>query len=303
MGEGNGGLEALKTQWASGGWEDRREIWGKADAMVRAQLVLLRDDGALDAEGGRFYKEIIQDENETYFVRGHAALALSASPSSGTMIYLSGKMDRDTDGFDTSRYVRAMCAQSMGRNSDFVEAMPAKEREKVLSVLRKALDNDEPVVVENAIFALGQLHDEASAADMYAAARSKLAKPDPATGEMKARWETVALAFCEMGLNEKNAISTYIRVLEECQDFHVAERIREFAEELIMHSQFDGKKRLADALEIYGRKVQLSELAGDVDRPDSVVGAAVFRRRPSAVPPEKGPAAKPPPLPVKLRLG
>ncbi|MFA5412586.1 MAG: hypothetical protein WC350_04545 [Candidatus Micrarchaeia archaeon] len=306
----NGGLVAAKTKWAAGDWDCRREIWEGADAMLRAQLVLMCDDCALDAEGQRFYRELIERKdkdddrpNETYFVRGHAALALAASQNADAMLYLSGKMDRDGKDFDTSEYVRAMCAQSIGRNSDFVGSMQEKERERVLSILKKALDNDEPVVVENAIFALGQLHDEGSAADMYAVAQ-KLEKQCSGKGERGTALETVALAFCEMGLTETYAMAAYVRVLVECPDYHVAERVKEFVEEILMHSNLLGKERLAKALEVYGRKVQLSSIAGDLDKPDSVVGAAVHKRRASAVPPapELGGVAKPPPLPTKLRL-
>jgi hypothetical protein len=302
--EGGTDFELAKSRWELCGWTERRAIWNHADAMARAGLVLLRDEGTLDVEGVQFYKDLIESQEETYFVRGHAALALSVSQTRQTVLYLSGKMDRDAADFDTSQYVRAMCAQSIGRNSDFVERMPERDREKILSVLRKALDSDEPEVVENAIFALGQLQDKQSAADMYAAAVGKLSKPDQATGERKARWETVALAFCEMGLTETYAISAYIKVLEECPDYDVAEAVRGFVEEILMHSNFLGKERLAKVLEVYGRKVQLSFMAGDLERPDSVVGAAVHKRRASAVPPapEMGGSAKPPPLPVKLRL-
>jgi len=299
-------IEHAKAEWERNNWTERKILWQQTKAMpegamIRAQLILIRDEGPTRPEAEKFYRDVIEDHSETYFVRGHSALALSSSESEEAVFYLAEKMGRDSKNFDSSPYVRAMCAQALGRNALFIDGLPEAEKARICLILRKALDDDEPIVVENSIFALGQLHDHKATGDMFAATMSKLTDFNRATGEKKTSWETLALAFCEMGCTETFAILSYVKVLEESLDRMVAEKVGGAVDDLLLHSDFDGKIRLAAALKLFQRKAAFSNLVrmdGDEMRPDSVIGA-VFQR-PSFAPPERKSA--PPTAPIRLCL-
>lgn len=268
-----------KEQWKNGGWAERAELWGKVEPMMRAQLILIREEGPINEEGAKFYKSIMESRDETYFTMGGAALALGASRSKETIFYLASKMDKESENADGSEYVRGMCAQAIGRNAEFIEGFEDNEREALLSALRRMLGDESPVVVENAVFALGQMLDYESEGAIYLTTISKLWDEHPASGERKIRWETLALAYCEMGCTGPTALVAYLHVLEECPDEKVAGRVAETVEDLVANSDVDGKARLAKALDVYKRKSALSRMAMESGpyRVDSVIGA-VFEK-------------------------
>lgn len=277
----NGHFELMKKQWENGGWAEKAVLWNRAEPMVRAQLILIRGKGPMGEEGTKFYKTIMENRGETYFTRGGAALALGAGRSKETMFYLASKMDKESENADSSEYVRGMCAQAIGRNAEFAEGFGEGERMALISALRRMLEDESPLIVENAIFALGQMLDYESEGAMYFATISRLWDKDPSTGEKKIWWETLALAYCEMGCSKPTALVAYLHVLDECLDENVAGKVAETVEDLLMHSKIEAKERLAKSLNTYRRKSAFSKMVSGSDsyRVDSVIGAVFEKPR------------------------
>lgn len=244
----------VKEQWKNSGWAEKAELWGKAEPMMRAQLILIRGNGPINEEGVKFYKSIMESRDETYFTRGAAALALGASQSRETIFYLASKMDKESEKADSSEYVRSMCAQAIGRNAECIEGFEKKDKEAILFTLRKMLKDESPLVVENAVFALGQMLDYESEEAMYLSTISKLWNEHPTSGKRKVRWETLALAYCKMRCIGSRALIAYTHVLEECLDKKIADRVTETVEDLLANSNIEGKAKLAKALDVYRRR-------------------------------------------------
>ncbi len=277
-------------------FESLRRKWQDAEWQVRASLAI--EIGKLGTpEAENFLCAAINDKDETYFVRGFAALSLSRAKRNETIGLLSQKLNKDAIfNCDSSEFVRACCAQALGENAEFVIRVEREAKEGALAALRAALE-DEPTVVEKAIPALGRLGDRQSLGNMYRASKSKLIN---LKGEVD--FGPLAMALADMGITEPPALMIYRNVLEMSEEMETAEKLMEKVEALLREdASVDSDGALSSSLRVCKRKMELSRLAKSTGDSvvDSVLGrisSPVFRE--SKVPPPL-PGQK---TPAKLKL-
>ena len=263
-------FEALKSKWQDSEWQQRASL-----AMEMGKLGL--------PEAEMFLCGIL-DREETYFVRGFAALSLSNAKRKETVQILSSKLNKNAIfQCDSSEFVRACCAQALGANAEGITRMGQETRETALFSLRKALE-DEPSVVEKALPALGMLGDRQSLGKMYKATQEKLV-----TMEGKPDFCPLAIAMCAMGITEPHAVAVYTYVLEKSMDMEAVEKVLEKAENFLRDEpKIDVDGKFSSAIRVCRRKVEFSRLAKSksesfVDSVIGRVGTPIYRE--SKVPP------------------
>ncbi len=270
-----------------------KEKWEAAEWQAQASLALeIGKLGSPEAEG--FLAEVLRND-ENYFVRGFAALALSGAKSVESILLLAEKLNREAIfQCDENVFVRAMCAEALGKNAEGTRKVGGAAEELVFRILRKALD-DEPMVVEKAIPALGKLGDRDSVGRMYRATQEKLVALDG-----KIDLGPIALALCEMGLTEPRALGAYVKVLVESQNMEVAGTVMEKVGEFLRADPtIDINGKLSSAIRTYRNKCELAKAA---ERQGSYVDSVLGRVARVSYVKEK-PLPEPRPVRLKLKSG
>ena len=292
-------------------FEALKDKWNEADWRERASLAIeIGKAGTAEAE--KFLRDALDCQDETYFVRGFAALALSGARMAQSIDLLAAKLNRFVIfQCDSSEFVRAKCAHALRENANFIRTLDKATRDGALHALRSALEDESSFVVEEAIPALGVLKDRESVLEMYMASESLVMLGGNMDADVLATvmvqgkrielkknvdYQPLALAMADIGITEPHAVVVYGIVLATCPVREKAEAALVKIGKLFGHNPaMDRDGKLSSAIRGCKARMAFDDSARDCSESfvDSVIGRI---SRPTYVGERK---MVPPPLPNK----
>jgi len=205
-----------------------RDAWATATNFKKEAIISRMEKlGAPEAE--EFIRNVLSDGEEYYHVRGWAARSLRKATSPGTVTALVHGLEWGGDPF-----IRSMCADSIAKNAEFINALGREARERVLTALRQAASDGDFGVQKKAVLALARLRDRESMDAMVKVIR-KIEIEEGITD-----YEEISLALCEMGRVEMESVIAFSKTLRQSRSQELSERMLEAAGELLK------KKRLGE---------------------------------------------------------
>jgi len=222
-----------------------KKEWGIADEFQK-EMIISEMEKLCAPEAEEFIRGVLSSQTEYYHVRGWAARALRRTADPKTIAALVYRLE-----WDINPFVKSMCADSIAKNSGFVNTLERAMREKIIMVLREAAANDDFDVQRKAVLALARFRDEKSL-DAMVEMIGKLQ-----IEEGVADYEEISLALCELGRAEAVTVLAFAKTMENSLNPELAEKMMKGAGELLRKHHMDEtwRSRLTGAMRVCRNKL------------------------------------------------
>lgn len=241
------------------------------------ERIISRMEGIGTPEAWDFIRKVLLSREVYSHVRGWAARALGGCGDKEAMEALVNRLEWDPDPF-----VKAMCASSLAKMAERINAMGLGARERAVAALREAAQSSDALVRQKAAAGLARFMDTESRAAILDA----LGKLDVVEG--MSDYEEMALSLCRMGEVSLSSVIAFARTMELSHDLRLAEEMMEAVKELMRrrHMSEMWRSRLTDAIAACRKRLDAGRRPSGETFVDKRLG--VRFARPSIAEPNQG---------------